>query len=99
MYVFYEFHFDQKSFAIWFHSFLWFGKCRFSVFFAVDREKIIFFLQIICQGGANVHVDTVLKTPQFWLLFTTSTLLATGIIRLDQLTLQAGSTDTAGWIS
>ena len=28
--------------------------------------------------GANVHVDTVLKTPQFWLLFTTSTLLATG---------------------
>jgi len=29
-------------------------------------------------GGANVHVDTVLKTPQFWLLFTTSTLLATG---------------------
>ena len=30
--------------------------------------------------GANVHVDTVLKTPQFWLLFTTSTLLATGNI-------------------
>jgi hypothetical protein len=32
------------------------------------------------QGGANVHVDTVLRTPQFWLLFTTSTLLATGTL-------------------
>ncbi len=29
-------------------------------------------------GGANVNVATVMKTPQFWLLFTTSTLLATG---------------------
>jgi hypothetical protein len=38
-----------------------------------------YYFEIICQGGANVHVDTVLKTPQFWLLFTTSTLLATGI--------------------
>jgi len=55
-----------------------FDQCRFSVFFAVDREEIIIF-KIICQGGANVHVDTVLKTPQFWLLFTTSTLLATVI--------------------
>ncbi|XP_023327563.1 uncharacterized protein LOC111700759 [Eurytemora carolleeae] len=32
----------------------------------------------VTSGGANVHVDTVLKTPQFWFLFTTSTLLATG---------------------
>jgi len=31
------------------------------------------------QGvGANVHVDTLLKTPQFYFLFATSTLLATG---------------------
>jgi len=29
-------------------------------------------------AGANVHVDTVLKTPQFWFLWTTCTLLATG---------------------
>ena len=29
-------------------------------------------------GGSNVNVATVMKTPQFWLLFTTSTLLATG---------------------
>jgi len=29
-------------------------------------------------AGANVHVDTVLKTPQFWFLFGTSTLLCTG---------------------
>jgi len=29
-------------------------------------------------AGANVHVDTVLRTPQFWILFSTSTLLATG---------------------
>merc|ERR1719308_142977 len=28
--------------------------------------------------GSNVHVDNLFKTPQFWLLFTTSTLLATG---------------------
>jgi len=34
--------------------------------------------QTAAGSGANVHVDTVLKTPQFWLLFTTSTLLATG---------------------
>jgi len=34
--------------------------------------------QTASGSGANVHVDTVLKTPQFWLLFTTSTLLATG---------------------
>ena len=33
----------------------------------------------VTSGGANVHVDTVLKTPQFWFLFTTSTLLATGL--------------------
>jgi hypothetical protein len=82
-------------------SLLPFDQCRFSVLFAVDRDEIIIFL-IICQGGANVHVDTVLKTPQFWLLFTTSTLLATGIsshCRLDQLTLQAGSAETTGWIT
>ena len=32
------------------------------------------------SGGAvkNVNVETALKTPQFWLLFTTSTLLCTG---------------------
>merc|ERR1719360_166568 len=29
-------------------------------------------------GGFNVDVNTVLKTPQFWLLFSTSTLLCTG---------------------
>jgi len=29
-------------------------------------------------AGSNVHVDTLLKTPQFWFLFGTSTLLATG---------------------
>jgi MFS family permease len=29
-------------------------------------------------GGMNVDINTVLKTPQFWLLFSTSTLLATG---------------------
>jgi len=29
-------------------------------------------------GGASVDVSTVMKTPQFWLLFSTSTLLATG---------------------
>ena len=29
-------------------------------------------------AGASVHVDNLFKTPQFWLLFTTSTLLATG---------------------
>jgi len=29
-------------------------------------------------SGSNVHVDTVLKTPQFWFLFSTSTLLCTG---------------------
>ena len=29
-------------------------------------------------GALNVNVNTVLKTPQFWLLFSTSTLLATG---------------------
>jgi len=34
--------------------------------------------QVAAGSGANVHVDTVLKTPQFWLLFSTSTLLATG---------------------
>merc|ERR1719481_258781 len=28
--------------------------------------------------GANVHVDNLFKTPQFWFLFSTSTLLATG---------------------
>ena len=39
---------------------------------------------LLYQGGANVHVDTVLKTPQFWLLFTTSTLLATVEIQLQQ---------------
>lgn len=30
------------------------------------------------EGGGNVHVDTVLKTPQFWLLFSTTTMLLTG---------------------
>jgi len=30
------------------------------------------------SGGANVHVDSLLKTPQFWLLWSTATLLATG---------------------
>ena len=39
-------------------------------------------------GGANVHVDTVLKTPQFWCLFTTSTLLATGRQKTDYLFLK-----------
>jgi len=29
-------------------------------------------------AGANVHVDNLFKTPQFWFLFSTSTLLATG---------------------
>eukprot|EP00092_Neocalanus_flemingeri_P018387 GFUD01019899.1.p1 GENE.GFUD01019899.1~~GFUD01019899.1.p1 ORF type:complete len:604 (+),score=138.00 GFUD01019899.1:68-1879(+) len=29
-------------------------------------------------SGANVHVDNVFKTPQFWLLCSTATLLATG---------------------
>ena len=29
-------------------------------------------------GGANVPVDNLLKTPQFWLLWSTATLLATG---------------------
>jgi len=29
-------------------------------------------------SGASVHVDNLFKTPQFWLLFTTSTLLCTG---------------------
>jgi len=29
-------------------------------------------------SGANVHVDNLFKTPQFWFLFSTSTLLATG---------------------
>lgn len=29
-------------------------------------------------SGANVHVDSLFKTPQFWFLFSTSTLLATG---------------------
>lgn len=29
-------------------------------------------------GGMNVDANTVLKTPQFWLLFSTSTLLCTG---------------------
>lgn len=29
-------------------------------------------------GSASVHVDTVLKTPQFWMLFSTATLLCTG---------------------
>ena len=29
-------------------------------------------------GGASVHVDNLFKTPQFWLLFSTATLLATG---------------------
>merc|ERR1719422_1397659 len=29
-------------------------------------------------GGASVHVDNLFKTPQFWYLFTTSTLLCTG---------------------
>jgi len=29
-------------------------------------------------AGASVHVDNLFKTPQFWLLFTTSTLLCTG---------------------
>jgi len=29
-------------------------------------------------AGANVHVDSLFKTPQFWFLFSTSTLLATG---------------------
>ncbi|TRY75414.1 hypothetical protein TCAL_00566 [Tigriopus californicus] len=29
-------------------------------------------------SGLNVNTSTVMKTPQFWLLFTTSTLLATG---------------------
>ena len=35
---------------------------------------------VSATGGAvqNVHTETVLKTPQFWLLFTTSTLLCTG---------------------
>lgn len=28
--------------------------------------------------GHNVHVDNLLRTPQFWLLFSTATLLATG---------------------
>jgi len=28
--------------------------------------------------GSNVSLDTVMRTPQFWLLFTTSTLLCTG---------------------
>jgi len=30
------------------------------------------------EGGANVPVDNLLKTPQFWLLWSTATLLATG---------------------
>jgi len=30
------------------------------------------------SGGANVPVDNLLKTPQFWLLWSTATLLATG---------------------
>jgi len=30
------------------------------------------------SGGANVHVDNLLRTPQFWLLWSTATLLATG---------------------
>lgn len=30
------------------------------------------------SGGSNVNVANVMRTPQFWLLFTTSTLLATG---------------------
>jgi hypothetical protein len=72
------------------------ASAAFPCFLQWTEKKLFFFLQIICQGGANVHVDTVLKTPQFWLLFTTSTLLATGIIRLDQLTLQAGADVTAG---
>ena len=29
-------------------------------------------------GGASVHVDNLFKTPQFWLLFSTSTLLTMG---------------------
>ena len=29
-------------------------------------------------AGASVHVDNLFKTPQFWLLFSASTLLATG---------------------
>ena len=40
------------------------------------------FLQLITTwfqgGGANVPVDSLLKTPQFWLLWSTATLLATG---------------------
>ena len=30
------------------------------------------------DSGMNVPVDNLLKTPQFWLLFSTATLLATG---------------------
>ena len=30
------------------------------------------------EAEMNVHVDLLLRTPQFWLLFTTSTLLSTG---------------------
>ena len=29
-------------------------------------------------AGSNVDANTVLKTPQFWLLFSTSTMLCTG---------------------
>ena len=29
-------------------------------------------------AGASVHVDNLFRTPQFWLLFSTSTLLCTG---------------------
>merc|ERR1719192_787797 len=33
---------------------------------------------VVTGGGANVPVDNLLKTPQFWLLWSTATLLATG---------------------
>ena len=37
-----------------------------------------FHCQTAGGAGRNVHVDNLFKTPQFWLLFSTSTLLATG---------------------
>jgi len=33
---------------------------------------------VVTGGGANVPLDNLLKTPQFWLLWSTATLLATG---------------------
>ena len=39
---------------------------------------LLFSLIITSGGGLNVNVTDVMKTPQFWMLFGTSTFLCTG---------------------